>query len=180
MIRAIWKERQDAFQALSYRYRYREHPDLHGFRIRAEENYLAAMISELPQARVSLDQALKASEGEGNPISAEYDIEDGGLQISVYAKRGDQFSEVIVDPNSGSIIKTKPLTDPKEINEAEAQSEAMARAKFPLQTALGAALSANSGYRALSVIPMLGDDEAVAAITLINSEGIKTVTERLE
>src|SRR5947207_15960774 len=66
---------------------------------RAEENYLAAMIRELPQASVSLDQALKASEGEGNPISAEYDVEDGGLQISVYAKRGDQFSEVIVDPN---------------------------------------------------------------------------------
>src|ERR1700704_1488411 len=55
---------------------------------RAEENYLAAMIRELPQARVSLDQALKASEGEGNPISAEYDVEDGGLQISVYAKKG--------------------------------------------------------------------------------------------
>jgi hypothetical protein len=30
------------------------------------------------------------------------------------------------------------------------------------------------------VIPMLGDDEAVAAITLINGDGIKTVTERLE
>jgi hypothetical protein len=55
---------------------------------RAEENYLAAMIRELPQASVSLDQALKASEGEGNPISAEYDVEDGGLQISVYAKKG--------------------------------------------------------------------------------------------
>ena len=95
---------------------------------------------------MSLDQALKASEGEGNPISAEYDVEDGGLQISVYAKKADQFSEVIVDPNSGSIIKTKPLTDPKEINEAEAQSEAMAKTKFPLEAALGAALNANSGY----------------------------------
>jgi hypothetical protein len=146
----------------------------------AEENYLAAMIRELPQASVSLDQALKASEGEGNPISAEYDVEDGGLQISVYAKRGDQFSEVIVDPNSGSIIKTKLLTDPKEINEAEAQSEAIAKAKFPLEAALGAALNANSSYRAVSVIPMLGDDEAVAAITLMNGEGIKTVMERLE
>jgi hypothetical protein len=88
---------------------------------------------------------------------------------------------VIVDPKSGSIIKTKPLTDPKEINEAEAQSEAMAKAKFPFEVALGAALNANSGYRrAVSVIPMLGDDEAVAAITLINGEGMKTVTERLE
>jgi hypothetical protein len=148
--------------------------------LRAEENYLAAVIRELPKASVSLDQALKASEREGNPISAEYDVEDGGLQISVYAKNGDQFNEVIVDPKFGSIIKTKPLTDPKKINEAAAESEAMAKAKFPLEAALGASLNANSGYRAIGVIPMLGDNEAVAAITLTNGEGIKTVTERLE
>jgi hypothetical protein len=142
---------------------------------RAEEK-----IRELPQASVSLDQAFKASDGEGNPISAEYDVEDGWLQISVYAKRGEQFSEVIVDPKSRSIVKTKLLTDSKEINEAEAQSEAIAKAKFPLEAALGAALNANSGYRAVSVILMLGDDEAVAAITLMSGEGIKTVMERLE
>jgi hypothetical protein len=104
-----------------------------------------------------------------------------GFRSRYTQKRADHFSEVIVDPKSGSIIKTKPLTDPKEINEAEAQSEAMAKAKFPFEVALGAALNANSGYRrAVSVIPMLGDDEAVAAITLINGEGMKTVTERLE
>jgi len=79
---------------------------------RAEENFLSAVIRELPQATVSLDQALRATKREGTPVSAEYDVQDGDLQSSVYAKSGDQFSEVIVDPKSGSILKTKPLTDP--------------------------------------------------------------------
>jgi hypothetical protein len=149
-----------------------------GLGSRADDN-LAAVIRELSQAGVSLAQALKTSEREGKPISAEYDVEDGGLQISVYAKSGDQFSEVIVDPKSGSIIKTSPLTDPKEINEAEAQSAAIAKAKLPLEAALGAAVSANSGYRAVSVIPMLDEDEPVATITLIKGEDIKTVAEKL-
>jgi hypothetical protein len=150
-----------------------------GLGSRADDNR-AAVMRDLPQASVSLAQALKTSEREGKPISAEYDVEDGDLRISVYAKRGDQFSEVIIDPRSGSIIKTNPLTDPNEINEAEAQSAAMEKAKSTLEAALGAAVSANTGYRAVSVIPMLGDDEPVAAITLIRGEEIKTVAEKLD
>ena len=151
-----------------------------GLSCRAEEKYFAAVIRELPQATVSLDQALKASDREGSPISAEYDVQDGDLQISVYAQSGDQFSEVIVDPRSGMVIKTKPLTDPREINEAREQSAALAKAKLPLEAALETAVSANRGYRAISVIPMLGENESVAAITLIKGEDIKTVAESLE
>jgi Peptidase propeptide and YPEB domain len=147
---------------------------------RAEENYLAAVMRELPQATVSLDEAIKVSKREGKPISAEYDVEDGGLQISVYAKNGDQFSEVIVDPKSGSIIKTKPLTDPKEIREAEAESAAITKAKLPLEAALGAAVSANNGYRAVGVVPIINDDEPVATVTMIGGDGIKTVAEKLD
>jgi len=180
MIRAIWTETNMVPRRLGIGIAAAGILIYAGLASRAEENYLAAVIRELPQASVSLDQALKASEREGNPISAEYDVEDGGLQISVYAKSGDHFSEVTVDPKSGSIIKTKPLTDPREINEAQEQSAALAKAKLPLEAAVGAAVSANSGYRAVSVIPMLGDGEVVAAITLINGEAIKTVTERLE
>jgi hypothetical protein len=147
---------------------------------RAEENYLAAVMRELPQATVSLDEAIKVSKREGKPISAEYDVEDGGLQISVYAKNGDQFSEVIVDPKSGLIIKTKPLTDPKEIREAEAESAAITKAKLPLEAALGAAVSANNGYRAVGIIPIINDDEPVTTVTMIGGDGIKTVAEKLD
>ena len=125
---------------------------------RAEENFLSAVIRELPQATVSLDQALRATKREGTPVSAEYDVQDGDLQSSVYAKNGDQFSEVIVDPKSGSILKTKPLTDPTEINEAQEQSAALSKAKLPLEPAIAAVSAKNTGYRAISVIPMIGDD----------------------
>ena len=147
---------------------------------RADDEFLAAVMRELPEASVSLDQALKTSERGGTPISAEYDVEDGDLQISVYTKQDDHFSEVIIDPKSGSIKSIKPLADPKELNEAQAQSAALSKAKLPLAAALGAAVGANSAYRAVSIIPMLGDNEAVAAITLLKGGDIRQVTEKLD
>jgi len=61
---------------------------------RADEEFLATVIRELPQAAVSLQQAVKTSESE-----------DGELQISVYTSQGEQFDEVTIDPKSGSIKK---------------------------------------------------------------------------
>jgi hypothetical protein len=110
------------------------------WRLGADDDFFAAVVRKLPQARVSLDQALKTSEREGSPISAEYDVEDGDLQISVYTKQDEQFSEIIIDPKSGSIKSAKPLSNPKEINEAQAQSAALSKAKLPLMAALGAAV----------------------------------------
>ena len=45
---------------------------------RAEDNP-GALAKALPEASVSLDQGLKASEREGKPISGKYEIEDGAL-----------------------------------------------------------------------------------------------------
>ena len=146
----------------------------------ADEEYWAAVMRELPEASVSLDQALKTSEQEGKPISAEYDVEDGGFQISVYVEKDGHFREVIVDPKSGTINATKTLTVPREVDEAQAQSAALSRAKLPLTAALATAVGSNSGYRAVSIIPMPGDDEAVAAITLMKGEAIKQVAQKLD
>src|SRR5215472_4342563 len=146
----------------------------------ADEGYWAAVMRELPEASVSLDQALKTSEQKGKPISAEYDVEDGDLQISVYVERGGQYREVIVDPRSGTINTTKPLTVPREVDEAQAQSAALDRSKSPLTAALATAVVSNSGYRAVSIIPLLGDDEAVAASTLMKGEAIKQVAQKLD
>ena len=145
----------------------------------AEDNS-AALAKALPQANVSLDQGLKASEREGKPISAKYEIENGALQLSVYTMKGDQFSEVIVDHSSGSIKKAEPITDADDMKAAQEQSAAMAKAKLPLDAAVGGAVKANSGYRAVSVIPMLDGGQAVAAITLMKGEDVKKVTEKLE
>src|SRR5216683_8022708 len=130
----------------------------------------AALAKALPQASVSLDQALKASAREGTPISAKFEIENGALQLSVYTMKGDQFSEVIVDHSSGSIKKAEPITDADDMKAAQEQSAAMAKAKLPLEAAVGGAVKANSGYRAVNVIPMLDGGQAVAAITLMKGE----------
>src|SRR5207248_9021786 len=106
---------------------------------RADEEFLATVIRELPQAAVSLQQAVKTSESEGNPISAEFDVEDGELQISVYTSQGEQFDEVTIDPKSGSIKSAKPLSDAKEINDAQAQSAALGKSTLPLSAVLSAA-----------------------------------------
>lgn len=106
----------------------------------------AALAKALPQASVSLDQALKTSEREGKPISAKYEIENGALQLSVYTMKGAQFSEVVVDHKSGAVAKSEPITDADDLKAAQSQSAAMTKAKVTLEVAVGSAVKANAGY----------------------------------
>ena len=140
----------------------------------------AALAKALSDASVSLDQGLKASEREGKPISGKYEIENGALQLSIYTMKGNQFSEVIVDYKTGSIKKAEAITDSDDLKDAKEQSEAMANAKLPLETAVAGAVKANSGYRAVSVMPMRDSGQPVAAINLIKGAEIKKVTEKLD
>ena len=71
----------------------------------ADEEFWAAVMRDLPEANVSLDQALRTSEREGKPISAEYDVEGSDFQISVYVEKDRHFREVIVDPNQGRSMR---------------------------------------------------------------------------
>ena len=102
---------------------------------RAEDNP-GALAKALPEASVSLDQGLKASEREGKPISGKYELEDGALQLSVYTMKGDQFSEVIVDHKTGAIRKAEKITDADDLKNAKEQSQAMANAKLSLEKAV--------------------------------------------
>lgn len=140
----------------------------------------AALAKALSDASVSLDQGLKASEREGKPISGKYEIENGALQLSIYTMKGNQFSEVIVDYKTGSIKKAEAITDSDDLKDAKEQSEAMANAKLPLETAVAGAVKANSGYRAVSVMPMLDGGQPVAAVTLMKGAEIKKLTEKLD
>ena len=74
-----------------------------------------ALAKALSEASIPLDQGLKASEREGQPISGKYELEDGALQLSVYAMKGDKFTEVIVDHKAGSIKKAEPITDADDL-----------------------------------------------------------------
>lgn len=140
----------------------------------------AALAKALPQAKVSLERGLKAGAKTGKPISGKYEIEDGALQLSVYTAKGGQFTEVIVDYNSGAVKKAEKITDSDDLKDAGEQSAAMAKAKVPLDRAVDRAVKANGGYRAVKVEPVLKGGKPVADVTLMKGAAVKKVTEKLD
>jgi len=56
----------------------------------------------------------------------------------------------------------------------------MANAKVSLDKAVDDATKANSGYRAVSVVPTLDAGKPVTNITLMKGEDVKKVTEKLD
>jgi hypothetical protein len=154
---------------------------LAGLSSRAEdEDNSAALAKALPQARNTLEQGLKASGREGKPISAKYEIDDGVLQLSVYTMKGGRFIEVVVDHKSGTIKKAETITDADDMKDAQEQSATMAKAKLTLDAAVRRATTANAGYRAVSVIPMLQGGRTIADVTLVRGNKTKKVAEQLE
>src|SRR5262245_12171065 len=61
-------------------------------------------------AKVSLQQGLAASEQEGLPISGQFQIDRGNLQLSVYTSREGRLSEVLVNHSNGNVAKVEPIT----------------------------------------------------------------------
>src|SRR5262249_49556699 len=113
------------------------------------------------------------------PISAKFEVEEGKLQLSVYTMKGNKFSEVIVDHQTGRIAKSEPITGGEDLASAKQQANAMAKAKSSLSAAVDAAVTANSGFRAVSVIPSLKGGKPVADVTLAKAREFKTVSQNL-
>ncbi len=148
---------------------------------RAEPDFDApAMAKALAGSNVSLEQGLKASQREGTPISAKYEIEDGALQLSVYTMNNDRYSEVIVEHHSGAIAKSEAIAEGRDLKAAGVQSAAMTKAKTSLAAAVAAAVKANDGYRAIAVEPKLQDGHALAQIVLMRGEEVKNVSQKLD
>ncbi len=140
----------------------------------------AELAKALSGAKVSLGAGLSASASEGKPISAKFEVEDGKLQLSVYTEKGKRFSEVIVDHQSGTVTKSEAITEGEDLAAAKIQSAALAKGKVSLTEAVTKAIAANSGFRAVSVVPALNDGHAIAEISLVKGEDWKTVTEKLD
>ena len=141
-----------------------------------EEGNQAAVAKAAMIARVSLERGLAASASHGQPISAKFEIEEGKLQLSVYTVKGGKFFEVIVDHNSGKVVKAEPITESEDLTAAKSQSAAMAKAKASLRAAVEQALRGNAGFRAVSVTPSLKDGRAAADVTLAKDEELKSVS----
>ena len=146
----------------------------------AEEGNPAALAAAMKNATATLQAGLKASEAQGTPISAKFEIEDGKLQLSVYTIKGNDFMEVVADPTTGVIAKADKITDAGDLKEATAQKAAMAKAKVPLLTATETAVKANAGSRAVSIVPELKSGQATAEVTLLAGNTFKKVTEKLD
>ncbi len=131
---------------------------------------------------VTLEDGLKASEREGKPISAKFEMEDGKLQLSVYTMKGDGFTEVLVDPKTGSIAKAEKITEAKDedLEAAITQKRQMQKATRSLLAATEKAVSANAGYRAVSIFPGVEDGHPAAEVTLLQGDIFKDVAEKLE
>ena len=127
-------------------------------------------------APVSLERGLAASASRGQPISAKFEMEEGKLQLSVYTMKDGKFFEVIVDYNTGKVVKAEPITEGEDYTAAHSQSAAMAKAKGSLRAAVEQALRGNAGFRAISVTASLKDGRAVADVTLAKGEELKTVS----
>ena len=155
---------------------------------KSDDKKHAELAKVLGSDKVSLDKGLAASESQGNPISAKYELEDGKLQLSVYTVQSDKFFEtivdqffwVVVDYNSGSVAKTEPITVGDDLDNAIAQRDGMDKAKVSLRKATEKAVKDNKGYRAVSVTPSLKEGHPVAEILLIRGEEFKTASEKLD
>ena len=146
----------------------------------AEAGDSAALAAAMKNATATLQGGLKASEAQGTPISAKFEIEEGKLQLSIYTMKGNDFMEVVADPKTGAIAKTEKITDAGDLKEATAQKAAMAKAKVPLLTATETAVNTNAGSRAVSIVPELKNGQATAEVTLLTGNALKKVTEKLD
>jgi hypothetical protein len=137
----------------------------------------AALIKAMSGAKVTLQQGLTASEREGRPISAKFEMENGKLQLSVYTEKNGKFFEVIVDHMKGSIAKTEPITEGDDLADAKSQSAAMANAKTGLKAAVDKTVGLNL---AVGVTPDIKDGHPVASITVAKDGKLQTVTQHLD
>jgi hypothetical protein len=146
----------------------------------AEGSAPAALAAALKDAAATLQAGLKASEREGTPISAKFELDDGKLQLSVYTIRADSFIEVVTDPRTAAVMEAEKIEEADDLKEATAQKAVMAKAKVPLLTAAETAVDANPGSRAVSIYPQLQDGNTIAEVTLLQGMTFKKVTEKLD
>ena len=134
----------------------------------------------LPSAKVKLQQALKAAEAKGQPISAKFEMDEGKFQLSVYTAKGEEFSEVLVNYKSGAIAKSEKIDQGEDLANAKAQADAMRNAKKSLRAAVDQAEHEVAGGRAVSVTPTMSDGHAKAEVTVLKAGQYKSIMESLE
>jgi hypothetical protein len=147
-----------------------------------DEGGQAAVARALTFAKVNLQKGLAASELEGQPISAKFEVNRGTFQLSVYTSKQGRFSQVLIDYVTGSIATIQPIMAGNDLATAQSQSATMVKAKTSLKQAVDNAVGQAPGSRAISVVPGLRDGRAVASILVLRKkeDELRVVEEDLE
>jgi hypothetical protein len=145
-----------------------------------DEQERAELAQALQKTKVTLEKGLLASESQGKPVSARFEMQKGALELLVYTAKGERFSQVRVDLQTGKVGNIEEIQGGGDLAEARSQSEASSKAKRSLRAATERAVKANVGARAVSVTPSMRSGRPVADVTLLTGARYKTVTERLD
>jgi hypothetical protein len=102
------------------------------------------------------------------------------FQLSVYTFKADAFMEVIVDYNTGTVVRAEAITDGGDLAAAQSQRAALAAAKRSLGEATARVVKSHAGYRAVSALPSLDGGRPVVEVILLNGSDWKVVSEPLD
>jgi hypothetical protein len=139
-----------------------------------------ALIKLLDTAKCNLQQGLAASEQQGKPISAKFEVDDGKLELSVYTAKEGKFFEVLVNYETGKVLKTEPITEGDDFSAAKEQNEAMANAKTSLQAAVDKTMAQSANTRAVSVVPSMRDGHPTASIDVLTYNQVRAIQQPLD
>jgi len=146
---------------------------------RAEGTNDAALVKALEATQVTLEDGLKTSEAVGVPISAKFEIENGRLQLSVYAVAGDEYKEIVISPGTGVLMSAQKITDNEDLADATAQKKAMQNARVALRTAVEAVAASMPGSRGVSAVPEPVDGQPVAKVKVLKAGALTTSSQDL-
>jgi hypothetical protein len=139
-----------------------------------------ALIKLLDTAKINLQQGLAASEQQGKPISAKFEVDDGKLQLSVYTAKESKFFEVLVNYETGKVLKTEPIAEGDDFSAAKEQNEAMANAKTSLQAAVDKTMAQSANTRAVRVVPSMKDGHPIASIDVLTYNQVRAIQQPLD
>jgi uncharacterized membrane protein YkoI len=128
------------------------------------------LIKLLDTSKVNLQQGVAASEQQGKPVSAKFEVDDGKLQLSVYAAKEGTFFEVLINYMTGQVLRIEPITEGDDLAAASSQSAAMAAVKTTLKEAVDKAVIQSANARVVSAMPSMKDGRPVVSIALLEGE----------
>lgn len=139
-----------------------------------------ALIKLLDSAKINLQQGLAASEQQGKPISAKFEVDDGKLQLSVYTAKEGKFFEVLINHVTGKVLRAEPITEGDDLTAATEQSAAMANAKTSLQAVVDKTMAQSTNTRAVSVVPSMRDGHPIASIDVLTYNQVRAIQQSLD